>query len=155
MGGPVLDLTLAALHHLLAFGIAATVTAELVLVRPGLAAASLRLLGRYDAAYGLLALALLVVGILRVNFGAKGADFYLHNHVFWTKMALFGVMGLLSIRPTLRILGWQKALRADAGFTPPATEIASVRRLLMAEIHVFALIPIAAAAMARGVGYAG
>jgi len=147
------DLLLAIVHHLLAFGIAAALTAELVLVRPGMQPAAVRLATRYDAAYGLLALSLLVAGFLRVFFGAKGADYYFHNHIFLTKAALFIIMGLLSIRPTLRMLRWQKALRADPGFAPEELEIKAVRKRLMAEIHVFALIPIAAAAMARGYGY--
>jgi len=148
------DLLLAMLHHLLAFGVAAAVTAELVLVRPGMQPAAVRLAGRYDAAYGILALSLLVVGFLRVYFGAKGPDYYFHNHVFWSKVVLFAIMGLLSVKPTLRMLRWQKALRADPGFAPEEVEVRAVRKLLMAEIHVFALIPLAAAAMARGYGYA-
>jgi len=147
------DLLLAIVHHLCAFGIAAVVTAELVLVRPGMQPPAVRLAARYDAAYGLLAVGLVVIGFLRVYFGAKGHDYYFHNHIFWTKVGLFAVMGLLSIKPTLRMLRWQKALRADAGFVPQEAEIKAVRKLLMAEIHVFALIPIAAAAMARGYGY--
>ncbi|WP_395405186.1 DUF2214 family protein [Pseudoduganella sp. UC29_106] len=147
------DLLLAIVHHLLAFGIAAAITAELVLVRPGMQPSAVRLAARYDAAYGLLAIGLLVIGFLRVYFGAKGHEYYFHNHVFWTKLALFAVVGLLSIKPTLRFLRWQKALRADPGFAPEEVEIKAVRRRLMAEIHVFAFIPIAAAAMARGYGY--
>jgi putative membrane protein len=149
----MIDLLLAIVHHLCAFGIAATVTAELVLVRPGMQPSAVRLAARYDAAYGVLAAGLLVIGFLRVYFGAKGADYYFHNHIFLTKVGLFLIMGLLSIKPTLRFLRWQKALRADPGFTPEETEIKAVRKLLMAEIHVFSLIPIAAAAMARGYGY--
>lgn len=147
------DLLLAIVHHLCAFGIAAVLAAELVLVRSGMQPSAVRLAARYDAAYGLLAVSLLVVGFLRVYFGVKGPDFYFHNHVFLTKLALFIIVGLLSIKPTLRFLRWQKALRADPGFAPEEVEIKAVRKLLMIEIHVFALIPIAAAAMARGIGY--
>jgi putative membrane protein len=149
----MIDLLLAIVHHLCAFGIAAVVTAELVLVRPGMQPSAVRLAARYDAAYGVLAVGLLVIGFLRVYFGAKGAEYYFHNHIFLTKVGLFLIMGLLSIKPTLRYLRWQKALRADPGFAPEEAEIKAVRKLLMAEIHVFSLIPIAAAAMARGYGY--
>jgi len=149
----VIDLLLAIVHHLLAFGIAAAVTAELVLVRPGMQSSSVRLAARYDAAYGLFAVGLLVIGFLRVFFGVKGSGYYFHNHIFLTKVGLFLVMGLLSIKPTLRMLGWRKALQSDPGFVPAEGEIKAVRKSLMAEIHVFAFIPIAAAAMARGYGY--
>ena len=56
-------------------------------------------------------------------------------------------------RGTRRIAAWQKKLKADAAFMPPLDEVGALRRLLLIEIHVFALIPILAAMMARGVGY--
>jgi putative membrane protein len=148
------DFLLASLHHLIVFGLAAVLAAELALMRPAaMSPRTVRLLGRFDAAYGLLALAILALGFVRVWYGAKGPDFYLGNPVFWAKIAAFGVVGLLSIRPTMRILAWQKAANADAAFVPQQDEIARLRRLLLAEIHVFALIPVLAAAMARGIGF--
>ena len=148
------DLALAIVHHLIVFGIAAVLAAELALMRPAaMSSQTVKLLGRFDAAYGLLALAILVAGFIRVWYGAKGPDFYLHNHAFWGKIAAFAVVGLISIKPTLRIAAWRKALKADAAFMPALAEVGSLRRLLLIEIHVFALIPIFAAMMARGVGY--
>ena len=69
----------------------------------------------------------------------------------WAKVGAFGVVGLLSIKPTVRILAWQKSLKTHAAFIPPAGELQAVRRCKLAEIHVFALIPVAAAIMARGI----
>jgi putative membrane protein len=150
----MLDLVLAIVHHLVVFGIAAVLAAELALMRPGaMSPQTVRLLGRFDAFYGGLALAILVVGFARVWFGAKGADFYLHNPVFWAKIGAFGIVGLISIKPTMRILAWQKLAQQDAAFVPPAPEIGALRRMLLAEIHVFALVPVFAAIMARGIGY--
>jgi putative membrane protein len=114
---------------------------------------TVRLLARFDAAYGVMALAILVVGFLRVKFGAKGADFYMHNPMFWAKIGAFAVVGLISIRPTLRILAWQKLAKADAAFVPPPDEVGAMRRQMLLEIHVFALVPIFAAMMARGIGF--
>ena len=150
----MIDFLLASFHHLIVFGIASVLAAELALMRPAaMSPHTVRLLGRFDAVYGGLAMAILVVGFARVWFGAKEPDFYLHNPMFWAKIGAFLVVGLVSIRPTLRILAWQKVLKADPGFMPPAQEIASLRRQLLIEIHVFALIPIFAAAMARGIGF--
>ncbi|WP_338767341.1 DUF2214 family protein [Massilia sp. METH4] len=147
------DLILAILHHLIVFGIAAVLAAELALLRPtSMSPHTVKILGRFDAFYGLLALAILVVGFGRVFHGPKGADFYLDNPAFWVKVGAFAVVGLLSIKPTVRILAWQKALKADAGFVPPADELQALRRRKLAEIHVFVVIPIAAAVMARGIG---
>jgi putative membrane protein len=148
------DLVLAIVHHLIVFALAAVLAAELALMRPAaMSPPTVKLLGRFDAAYGMLALAILVVGFIRVWYGAKGPDYYLHNHAFWAKIAAFAVVGLVSIPPTLRIAGWKKSLKADAAFMPPLPEIGKLRRWLLIEVHVFALIPIFAAMMARGVGY--
>ena len=148
------DLALAIVHHLIVFGLAAVLAAELALMRPAaMSSQTVKLLGRFDAVYGMLALAILAAGFIRVWYGAKGPDYYLHNHAFWGKIAAFAVVGLISIKPTLRIAAWQKALKANASFMPPLDEVGSLRRLLLIEIHVFALIPIFAAMMARGVGY--
>lgn len=148
------DLVFAIVHHLIVFGIASVLAAELALMRPSaMSPQTVRLLGRFDAFYGALALATLIVGFARVWFGAKGADFYLHNPVFWAKIGAFGIVGLISIKPTVRILAWQKSVKQDAAFVPPAPETSALRRLLLAEIHVFALVPVFAAMMARGIGY--
>lgn len=147
------DLVLAIVHHLLAFGLFAVLTAELMLVRYAVNPVAMRRLGMLDAVYGVVAISLIIVGFARVFHGAKGSEFYLQNPVFWTKVVLFAVVGLLSIVPTVRILAWQKQLKADGGWQPPAAELQRVRRFVMAEIHIAAFIPIAAAMMARGIGY--
>jgi putative membrane protein len=148
------DLVLAIVHHLIAFGIASALAAELALMRPAaMSPQTVRLLGRFDAAYGVMALAILIVGFLRVKYGAKGAEFYMHNPMFWAKIAAFAAVGLISIKPTLRILAWQKRAKADAAFVPALDEVSALRRTMLLEIHVFALVPIFAAMMARGVGY--
>ncbi|WP_342117893.1 DUF2214 family protein [Pseudoduganella sp. OTU4001] len=149
----MVDLLLAYLHHLLAFGMAAAITAQLVLVRPGMQPPAVQLAAKYDIALGIMAMSLLAIGFLRVFFGAKGSEYYFHNHVFWTKVVLYGAIGLLSVKPTRAFLRWRKAQAADAGFAPEEVEVRAIRKALMIEIHVFALLPLAAAAMARGYGY--
>ena len=105
----IVDLLLAILHHFLVFSLAGLLAAELVLLRPGLSGPNLGLLGRIDGAYGGIAVAVIVVGICRVIYGLKGWEFYVSNHAFWAKMAAFVVVGLLSIRPTMRILAWRRS----------------------------------------------
>ncbi len=148
----LLDLILAIGHHILVFGIAAILAAELVLIRPGINAAQLRQAGKIDLFYGIAAGLVVLVGFARVYFGVKGPDFYLQNPVFWAKIGTFAVVGLLSVPPTLLLLKWRGAAKADATFLPMAAEVAAVRRYLKIEAHLFILIPIFAAAMARGYG---
>ena len=149
MDAALVDLLLAIVHHGLAFSLAALLAAELVLVRKGLEARGLPLLGRIDGAYGMAAGLLIIVGIGRVIFGLKGWEFYVYNPVFWLKMAALAAVGMLSAAPTRRILSWRRAV-AD---TVPDAEIAALRVWLKAEAGFFALILIFAAAMARGFGY--
>ena len=147
------DFLLAGAHHLLAFTLLAVIFAERVLLKDDITPRDLRTLGSFDRAYGITALLLIIVGIARVIWGAKGHDYYLHNDFFWLKMAAFATVGLISIPPTLRFIGWSKQLRADANFRPAADDIARLRRYLTAELLVFIIIPVCAAAMARGFGF--
>jgi putative membrane protein len=146
------DLVLAILHHLLILSLAGLLSIEIALVQPGVSGVKLKDLGAIDAAYGATAGLILAVGFSRVFLGAKGSAFYLENPVFWAKIAAFAVVGLLSLPPTLAILKWRKQAKADPAFSPSADEVARTRRLLVLELAVFALIPMLAAAMARGYG---
>jgi putative membrane protein len=147
------DLLLAIAHHILIFALAAVIAAELVLVRPGLKTETLGLLGRIDGAYGMIAMLIILVGIGRVFYGLKGWEYYIYYWAFWAKMAAFLVVGLLSIQPTMRFIGWRKAAAGNPTFAIADVEIRSMRSYLHAEATVFILIPIFAAIMARGVGY--
>jgi putative membrane protein len=59
---------------------------------------------------------------------------------------------LLSINPTIRILRWRQGFTGNSVSAIDAADIRSVRRFLFAEAVLFALLPIFAAAMARGYG---
>lgn len=148
----MLDLVLAIAHHLVVFALVGLLAAELALIRPGAGGATLKALGAIDAAFGAFAGLILAIGFSRVYFGGKGPDFYLSNPMFWAKIAAFLVAGLVSILPTLAILQWRKAAKARADFTLSVADVSRVRKALVLELAVFALIPVFAAAMARGYG---
>ena len=146
------DLLLACLHHLVVFSLVAIPAVELALMRGQVGALRVQHLARLDATYGVLAGLILAIGFARVFHGAKGAAFYLHNPVFWAKVAFFGALGLVSIVPTLRVLRWTKAVARDRAFAVAQDDLASTRRWLTVELALFVPIPLLAAAMARGVG---
>lgn len=148
----LLDWALASLHHLAVFALAAIIAFELALTARAVDDAAILRLARVDAWYGVVAAIVLAVGAARVAFGAKGPAYYMENSFFWTKMGLFLAVGLLSIAPTLRYLAWRRRLRSDPAFTPDVAALRAVRRALWAEVALFAGIPVAAAAMARGYG---
>lgn len=85
-------------------------------------------------------------------WGDAGWQFYVMNWTFWAKMALFALVGLLSIRPTVAILRWRRRALAEPGFVVPAGEIGGVRGYFTASFVALAFIPVFAALMARGVG---
>jgi putative membrane protein len=152
MNSAAADLHLAIAHHLLIFLLAGIIAFEIGVIRLTMIGADIDRVGRVDAWYGILAVAIVVVGFSRAIFAAKGWGYYSVNGFFWAKMAAFVVVGLLSIVPTVRIIRWRRALAKNAAFTPAAADILSVKRFLWAEVAFFALIPACAAAMARGYG---
>ncbi|UXN74392.1 DUF2214 family protein [Devosia sp. A8/3-2] len=139
-------------HHLAVFAPVGILAAEFALLRPGIAGPRLNQLARIDGAYGGVAMLVIAVGFTRVFFGGVDASYYLTNFAFWAKMAAFVVVGLLSIQPTLSLVRWRKSLASEPDFAPPASEIAASRKFVHGEVAILVLIPIFAAAMARGYG---
>lgn len=143
------DFLLAAAHHLLAFGLVAMMVAQSVLLGRPVDADALKRLAGIDRGLGITAGLLLAIGLVRVFHGIKGADFYLHNPWFHAKLGAFLLAAVLSLVPTVRFIRWRKALKADAGFTPPHAQVAATRLYVRIELALVALILVAAAGMAR------
>ena len=143
---------IASLHHLAAFTVAATLMYEFVAYRKGLGIEEARRIQRVDLAYGISAGLVVLVGLLRVFFFEKGANFYTHNPMFWIKMSLFVIIGLLSIYPTIRFIKWNSFISAGQAPEIPDDEFKRIRLLLSLELVGLALILFAAPAMARGIG---
>jgi len=148
----MLDLVLAIAHHLAVFSLVGVFAAEFFLLREGVTSPRLTQLGQIDRLYGMLAGIVVVVGIVRVIFGAAGPWYYLGNQMFWAKMTAFVLVGLLSIAPTRAILEWRKAAVSDPSYSPTRTAIGRARLFLRIQAVLLALIPAFAAAMARGYG---
>ncbi len=146
------NLILACLHHLAVFTLVGIFAAEFALLRPGLSGTRLGQLAKVDAAYGAIAVVVIAVGVVRVWLGGVDPMYYLTNHAFWGKMAAFLVMGLLTIQPTVAIRRWVKAAGGDADYVVPADQISRSRRFVHLQAGVLLLIPLFAAAMARGYG---
>jgi putative membrane protein len=145
-----LDLHLAIGHHILIFAIAGVLAFEIGATRAAMDGSDVRRVARVDMWYGILAVAILVVGFARANFAAKGWAYYAGNEFFWAKIGTFAAVGVLSIYPTVVFLRWRAALKKDDAFMPFPGQIAGVRRFLLAEAFLFLLIPVFAAIMARG-----
>jgi len=140
------------LHFVLAFILVGAIAAEAFVLRLPVDGRVARLLLRIDLFYGVSATSLILVGISRVIWGAKGWSYYQAQPFFWAKMATFGAIALLSILPTRTFIGWVKKAGADAGFVALEAEAKRVLRIVVIETHLVALLVLFAALMARGIG---
>lgn len=138
------------LHHVAAFTLVAAIALELVLLRGELTLFSARRLQVADMILGIAATVLLVVGLARVFWFEKGAVYYFSSHAFLTKLALFIIVGLLSIVPTMEFLSWRKAVQAGEVPAVAAPKLKRVRMIVHIELAAIVLILLCAAIMAKG-----
>jgi putative membrane protein len=126
------------------------VAIEFTLVRQELTLSSARRLQVTDTVLGIAAGALFIIGLLRVFYFEKGADYYFHSHAFMAKFSIFIAIGLLSIIPTLEFLSWNKSLRAGEVPAVSARKLRLVTAVIHGELLSIAIILLCAAIMARG-----
>jgi putative membrane protein len=113
--------------------------------------AVVRRLGQLNLIYALSAVAVILTGLARVEFGMKGSGWYWSHPLLCLKLTLMGGMGLLAVPPTRMFERWRRALDAGGGLPPP-DEVQRARRLVMWQAHLLPLIPLAAVFLARGFG---
>lgn len=143
--------TLASLH-LLALGIGlGAVWARSRALNGPLDRAGLRRVFAADTWWGVAAALWLVTGLWRLLAGTeKATGYYMHNHLFWTKMALFVLILLLELAPMLGLIAWRRQLAR--GVEPDTRRAPLYRRLSVAESIIVILMLVIAAGMARGYG---
>ncbi|HEV8692823.1 MAG TPA: DUF2214 family protein, partial [Lysobacter sp.] len=140
------------LHFAAMILIAVSLAVEYLICVPGLARERMKLLARIDLLYLIAAILALATGVARLVWFGKGAGFYLYNPVFYIKLALFVAVGLISVPPTMQYLRWVRMLKTGAGEAAADFEVLRARRYLLAELVLFAFIPLLAVLMARGIG---
>jgi putative membrane protein len=145
-----LDAILAYLHFTSIFLLFSFLVVETMMMRGALDAPAVRLLGRVDLWFFGSAIAALATGFSRLAWGAKGPDFYLSSWPFYVKITLFVAVAIVSVGPTLRFIRWRRMFERDPAWEVPDAERRLVRRLVMVEVHLAALIPLFAVIMARG-----
>ena len=143
---------IAYLHYVAMMSIAVILIVEYMICMPGMTGTRIRQLARIDLFYMIAAILALGSGAARVVWFGKGAAFYLHNPVFYVKLSLFVAVGLISVPPTLQYLRWLRGVKAGAAKVAADYQVQRVRRLVLVELVLFALIPLMATLMARGIG---
>lgn len=144
------DALLAYLHFLSIFALIGFLVREWTLLNVSTDVLRTDALARADLGFGIASVAVLLSGAARAVFGLKGWAFYAHNPVFHLKVGLFVLVGLLSIVPTRAFLRWRRNASGETAYRVPADEWARARRIVLIELHLLALIPLAAVVMARG-----
>ena len=105
-----------------------------------------------DVIYGIAGLAILITGILRVKYYGQGSDFYTSNPIFWVKVSLYIIVGLISLYPTTTYILW--AIPLSKNKLPNISEnlVKRFKLIIMTELVSFAVIPFFATLMSRGIG---
>jgi putative membrane protein len=140
------------LHFVAAFGIAATLFFEWFTFSKTPTAIEARRLALADRWYGLFAGLLLIVGFTRAYAYEKGWEFYAASPFFRIKLALFVLIGLVSIYPTLRFIRWQPELRAGRAPAVTDSQYTIISRCLAVQMLALLALLLSASLMAHGVG---
>ncbi|MBY6212984.1 DUF2214 family protein [Microbulbifer agarilyticus] len=143
------------LHHLAFLALAVTLTVQLVVLGQPLTVQSARKLGIADRIVGASAVALLIVGLLRVYHFEKGADYYFHNAAFHAKLALFALAATLSAIPTLQFLAWRREIARGQQPQLPERRRRWLRIIVHTELTALVGMALCGALMAKGIGYFG
>ena len=143
---------LLAAFHLLALGIGlGAVWARGRALRTNPDASGVRRALLADTIWGTAAVLWIGTGLWRLLGGyEKGTAYYLHNHVFLTKMALFLVILVLEVGPMVTLIRWRLRIgRGEPIDTRAASRIATIS---FVQAWLVVLMVFAATAMARGFG---
>ena len=141
-------------HHVLAFTLVGALAIEFILLGQmtgnEFSHATAKRLAITDAVLGAAAGLLFVVGLCRVFFFEKGAEYYFHSHAFMTKLSVFIAVAVLSVAPTLEFLSWRKALKAGQVPSVDAKKLRFIKTIVHGELAAIVIIVLCAAIMARG-----
>ena len=142
-------------HYLGLVLVVASLTTEKFLVKPELTEDEAQKLVIADSVYGIAGVLVLYTGYLRVTQYGKGWEYYAHEPIFWVKMGLFAVMGSSSLFNTIKIvqMAAKKAQGEENSSVIGEKLSARMQKIVNGELLAIGSIPLAAATMARGVGY--
>lgn len=158
-GGSVKSALFAYGHYITILGFVAILMTERWTLEngPNLTDAEEDRLAIADTLYGVFGLLLVYTGYYRLSDPAlgKGTDFYIHEPIFWLKIALVGVIGAASFFNTTKII--QRSVARNTGdkiAEPMSQELCDrMKSICNAQLTGLVFIPLAATFMARGIGY--
>jgi len=151
--GPPIIAAVFAWLHFLAIGVGAgLLLAEHWLCRRMPDRTQARLLGQVDLAYQLALIATLATGLARAIYFGQDAAFYLSNRLFWLKIAIFGLIVVVAVAPTLQYIRWNREARSAPTLAPLTREIERVRGSIAFGLGLWLILPLIGVLVARGYG---
>ncbi len=151
--GPPVIAALFAWLHLLAAGVAAgLLLTEYWLCRRMPDHTQARLLGTVDLGYFLALIASLATGLARAFYYGQDVAYYFANRLFWLKITIFLVIGLVAVQPTLQYIRWNREARNAPSFAPLTREVERVRASIALGLGLWLILPLLAILVARGYG---
>ena len=153
----MLRLFLAAMHLIaLGIGLGAVWARANALSRPLDRAAMVRAF-RADTWWGIAAALWIATGLWRLlGRTEKSTSYYMHNHVFFTKMSFLVIILLLEIGPMITLIRWRQiAGRGTSAWNPNPAAARRIARISYIEAALIIAMVFAAVAMARGYGERG
>jgi putative membrane protein len=137
------------IHYISLMLIIAAILGEHLLLKPDLSLSNAKTIQSLDTIYGASAGLLVLTGVVRMYL-EKGVGYYLHSGAFYALLAVFAVVGLISIYPTVVFLRWRGDTRAGRAPQPPPGQLKNLQTILRAEMALLFLAPLFATGMAHG-----
>ena len=72
--------------------------------------------------------------------------------MFWLKIAIFGLIVVVAVAPTLQCIRWNREARSAPTFAPLTREIERVRGSIAFGLGLWLILPLIAVLVARGYG---
>ena len=139
--------------HLLAIGVGAgMLLTEYWLCRRMPDRIQARLLGQVDMGYQLALIGSLATGLARALYYGQDVPYYLANRLFWLKIAIFLMIVVVAIAPTLQYIRWNREARTAPTYTPLERDVERVRASIALGLGLWLILPLIGILVARGYG---
>jgi putative membrane protein len=148
----IVSAALAFVHFAAVFGIVGTLFFEWLTMSPTPTFSEATRIQLCDRWYGICAAAVLIVGFTRAIYYEKGWAFYAVSPFFYGKLALFVLLGVVSIYPTIRFIKWRSQMSGKTAPAPSEREYKLIMVSLRAQLLLLLGIALCASLMARGIG---
>jgi putative membrane protein len=151
--GPPIVAALFAWLHLLAIGLGGgLLLTEYWLCRRMPDRQQVKLLGQVDVGYQLALIGSLATGLGRALYFGQAADYYLSNRLFWLKIAIFIMIAIVAVAPSLQYIRWNREARTAPAFAPLTREVERVRSSIALGLGLWLILPLIGILVARGYG---